>query len=500
MSERLPYEEQLPQQWHDLPLPDENSAWADMKRRLDDDDDDGVVIPWWRRGCAVWGLLLLVLLALGWWWFEPHKWASRRPGSNVSVDTAQAPELRPVNGNRGSSATPGTDRRSSNDSSSLPAIRNSDTQGTAPTGQPVSDSPATNTEITKPSVTTNSETEITVTPGGKTTRRKNTAGTRPPARQTGSLPRVTSNNNQPVISSNVDKQRPVDEGKPVSSAEKNKRDDIPAITADEKKSDTNAVAENKRPDSTTTKPPVTSNLQDSTNSKNAKQKKEKERKPYFFSGGIALQQQIPIAGQTTSPYNAVGRKGSLRDYIPSIYLRYNKKDRWFFQGEFRYGAPQYTKNLTFDEVAVLDTAGGINFTVITSQRVLKTYYHQLPLTFQHYILPGWSLGGGVVWNKFYGAITEQQVNRRDNATQNDTVVDYKVVLDKSDSSGVFSKSYFQGVVETQYQWKRFSLGARYAFGLQPYMRFTLPGAVRREEKNSSLQIFLRYQLWKSKEK
>src|SRR5690242_13239330 len=65
MSERLPYEEQLQQRWNDLPLPDENMAWADMKRRLDKDDNDGIV--WWRPGCALWGLALLLLLALGWW-------------------------------------------------------------------------------------------------------------------------------------------------------------------------------------------------------------------------------------------------------------------------------------------------------------------------------------------------------------------------------------------------------------------------------------------------
>ena len=38
MNERLPYEEQLSQQWNNLPLADENMAWADMKRRLEEDD------------------------------------------------------------------------------------------------------------------------------------------------------------------------------------------------------------------------------------------------------------------------------------------------------------------------------------------------------------------------------------------------------------------------------------------------------------------------------
>ena len=35
MSERLPYEDHLQQHWADLPLPDENKAWEDMRRRLE---------------------------------------------------------------------------------------------------------------------------------------------------------------------------------------------------------------------------------------------------------------------------------------------------------------------------------------------------------------------------------------------------------------------------------------------------------------------------------
>src|SRR6185503_19205540 len=72
MSDRLPYEEQLAQQWNDLPLPDENMAWADMKRRLEEDDDDSI-IPFWLRGCGPWGLLLVALLGLGWWLFWKPK-------------------------------------------------------------------------------------------------------------------------------------------------------------------------------------------------------------------------------------------------------------------------------------------------------------------------------------------------------------------------------------------------------------------------------------------
>ncbi len=77
MSDRLPYEEQLAQQWNDLPLPDEDMAWADMKRRLEEDDDDGI-IPFWLRGCGLWGLLLIALLGIGWWLFWKPKTSNKK--------------------------------------------------------------------------------------------------------------------------------------------------------------------------------------------------------------------------------------------------------------------------------------------------------------------------------------------------------------------------------------------------------------------------------------
>src|SRR5688572_1286801 len=73
MNERLPYEEQLKQQWSDLPLPDENVAWEDMKRRLEEDDERRP-FPFWLNGCAGWGLLGILLLGLGWWILRPEKW------------------------------------------------------------------------------------------------------------------------------------------------------------------------------------------------------------------------------------------------------------------------------------------------------------------------------------------------------------------------------------------------------------------------------------------
>ncbi len=113
-----------------------------------------------------------------------------------------------------------------------------------------------------------------------------------------------------------------------------------------------------------------------------------------------MNQQLPFAGQNFTTYSALGRKGNLADYIPSLYIRFNGRDKWFIQGEFRYEGPQYTKQFVYAQNFLKDTIS--NTTTITSVQLKKTFYHQLPVSFNYYVLPNWSVGAGLTWNRFRG--------------------------------------------------------------------------------------------------
>lgn len=78
-----------------------------------------------------------------------------------------------------------------------------------------------------------------------------------------------------------------------------------------------------------------------------------QRKPLYFGAGLGMHQLLPIAGQKSNPYNALGRKSALGDYIPSVYPRLYKDKKWFIQSEFRFGAPQYTKEIIFNQYKFL---------------------------------------------------------------------------------------------------------------------------------------------------
>jgi hypothetical protein len=83
MNKRLPYEEELSKQLNDLPLPDEQGSWDDMKRRLDEDNDDGIIIPPVKKGCMGYGLLLLLLAIILVLVVKPYKWLSHRKEKNI---------------------------------------------------------------------------------------------------------------------------------------------------------------------------------------------------------------------------------------------------------------------------------------------------------------------------------------------------------------------------------------------------------------------------------
>ncbi|PZR29391.1 MAG: hypothetical protein DI535_03370 [Citrobacter freundii] len=460
MSERLPYEEQLPQQLRDFPLPDEDAAWADMKRRLEEDDDDGIIV-WWRRGCAGWGLLLLALIVIGWWFFVKKDHGEEKTKTIITQQIGSVPD---------------------SGKSSGPVIQTDTVFVQDPLSVIVTD---TVTDLKRNSI-----------PGDSSLYKR-------PGKNNLSADQIK-------IHIDTVKRKAVDRKKSKKSTanyllqrreKASEEDSLPATdnTGKNEKSiseDSTAIDRARlfiAGDSSITKKidsvkkPVGPIKTDST----AKTNKLKS-KSYFLSGGAGLNQQLPIAGQKAVPYGSQGRGFSFADYIPSVYLRFNKANRWFIQGEFRYGAPQYNKPLTYFQRN--DTVGGGSR--ITERQLQKTYYHQLPVSFNLYITPEWAIGAGIVWNRFSKSVFQQSV--RDPQSPADSFISKDIIVGKDPASEGLSTSYFQGLIESQYQWKKFSFGARYTFGLSPYLRFTLPGQPEQKESNRSLQLFIRYQLFKKK--
>ena len=506
MNERLPYEEQLAQQWNDCPLPDENMAWADMKRRLEEEEDKPL-LPFWLRGCAGWGLLGILLLGLGWWIVREGKYFKQKQGrQNISVSgkknstgendtavvlTASIP-----------SAT-----ENNNQKDTFLSLQDANSTMTGQNNPDTKDSNIVNSTSGHSTVLQKEKenTSIQVQPAAKAGMQKN----KKEIIITG-IEKGVKNKKRPAGQEEIIQQpQGVDrEGDKQKEKQQDKQHDkqhtLPGITVAEKNEPITQPDTMKKVVSTGS----VQYVQTDTAAKKIKQpgdnvvkKNDSTRtSQLIFSTGIGLQQQLPVAGQKWVPYNAQGRKGSLADYIPSVYVRLTKPGKWFLQSEFRYGAPQYTKQFVYQQQIVNDTGSNPRFSITTSHQVKKTYYHQLPLVFNYFIRSRFSIGAGIQWNKFAGAVAENTSVFKNNILQQDSVLSKFIQKVKRDTTTEFKKSWFQAIIETQYQWKRFSLGARYSIGLQPYIIYTLPGKLPQQEKSNSFQLFIRYEFWRGSRK
>lgn len=448
MSERLPYEE-MDRQFNDLPLPDEEASWQKMKELLDDDDDDIIPPPVFLRSCMGWGIILLVGLIATWLVIRPEKrWNEKDQTKNTSSTKAREQQSHKTNAvEKNNTILIPPDEAKDKEVISLPKQEEAGL-------------------LTKPSIKQSETKKISPNRILETNRKYN----------------------------NKKQQEVPGEKKRLKEPENIVGTGNSIGKTNQDKSDTSSITTNhlqvSKPEDTIRAENIP-HLNDSAIQK----KKTNTQKKLFFTAGIGEQQQIPIAGQTAVPYSHYGRKGSLSNYIPSVFVQLQKEKKWFLQGEFRYGAPQSVKEFSFNRKTKLDTF--TNNITITTQRLKKTFYHQLPFSFNYYILPNLSVGIGGVYSHFFGAITEKEITSYNTLTQ--TVSNVKQIIPiRHFTDSFLYKTQVHALLQADYQWKKFSVELRYTKDIQPYIKYTKPDGTVDEEKNQSLQFIVRYRLWQSK--
>jgi hypothetical protein len=507
MNDERPYKEFPPEQLNDLPLPDEEQSWQSMKQLLDKDDNDRVPPPIWFGGCTGW-IVMLGLLGALWLVFRPDQWLDRSEGERQRVER-QKEKGGTDKGGRNKVERQEVERQK--DTVLTPADKSNEPvqPGTAVTDErplpqqeetvpgEARDRTKNNTEREKVEGKGQKERSLvqrTVQPVKKREIKKNDTGVPQQAEvKRGNTKQKPNNTKQRPTNT---QQKAPKEKQAIDSGTVVKQTVTPQTTSPKAPSPDSTVTA-KATDPPKKDPMLPKPTTDSGTQKSTAKKKEHKEKNYYFSAGLALQQQIPFAGQKANPYDYYGRKGSLADYIPSVYLRFHQDRKWFIQSEFRYGAPQSVKEITYGSMSFSDTGNVI--TTTTAFRLKKTFFHQLPVSFNYFVLPNWSVGAGVMYSRFHGAVSEETVRLRNNQLQRDSLVSQKVVYVKAsdDSTSAFTSSQLHALIETQYQWKRFSFGLRYTQGLQPFIRYMEPNGVLREEKNRSLQAFIRFRIWQS---
>jgi hypothetical protein len=516
MSENPRYEE-VDQQFNDLPMPDQEESWQKMKEMLDkDDNDDRIVPPIFLNSCLGWGLLLLVGLTVVWLVVRPERWWSE---TTKAKDTSLSDKVQ----------KPGSKEASGDEKSTISKHPINKDETSIITDQKQKISPSTQSSVIEQNKKSEPKTKDTLLSDKvqkqntkEELRDEKSAISKHPINKdetsviTGQKQKISRSVQSPVIDQNKNKSSfntvPVRNKKPEPKTKEPiqktdlaqqtliKSNNIPTKVNDDetfdqrnkmKNGDTSLFATNQQQIPSVKDSVKTESMIQPVDSAIQKKTILSQRK-LMVTAGLGLQQLIPIAGQAAVPYNYYGSEGVLPDYTPSVFLQLHKKGKWFIMGEFRYGAAQSVKEFSYNQQTKYDTAS-MNVTM-TTMRLKKTYYHQLPLSFNYYVIPNLSVGIGGMYSRFYGATTEKEINTQNVLTQTNATVE-EIIPVKHFTDSFLYKTQVHTFIQADYHWKRFSFGLRYTRDLQPYIRYTKPDGTIDEKKNQSLQLMIRYRLW-----
>ena len=454
--------------WNDLPVPDEEQSWQKMKALLDQDDDNKVPPPVFFRTCAGWGLFAIALLAAIWFVVRPDQlWSKRQIAQKQKEQAAGSKHkesLSPIEKenitNYNQQATEEKTKVSKQN------LKNKSTYH----GHLETEMLTVKTHLhPKQAGNQNSVSKANTRLNGK--RISSTAATGKMVNRTNDQKAVNTLQNLPASPTDLT----VSQNNPEMPAGVNPSDRLETTIA----KDTLNNQRSKEDTSAKSQSPLD------------EKKRDGKKKLFFLTAGSGSQQQIPIGGQDAFPYNYYGRKGSLSDYIPSAYVRLHKGNKWFVQAEFRYGAPQSVKDFSYSRQTLYDTS--TQSLTTTSLYLRKTYYHQIPLSFNYYVKPNWSVGAGGVYSRFYGAVTEEEVKSRNVFTQAEKISRKIVQIPEYNDSFLY-KTQLHFMIQTDYQWKRFSFGLRYKKDIQPYIKYTQPDGKVNVKKNQSLEAIIRFKI------
>jgi len=465
---QLRYEE-TDQQFNDLPMPDEEASWQKMKELLEEEDDNDILPPpVFFHSCLGWGLLFSGLIA-AWLIIRPEK----RWSENTGTYSTSSSKERPHQNRTIVNPSKKTDPEKINPSSSSSIKKLSDKKKS-----PVANIPNENEDLS-----------LSKHPLSRQALKNGAAKTLTAKNKNSKLPtRETLLKNQIARQPDGRKDANAAEKKDENRKDGNQQIDASVVITNQQRDSTAA-------DTTTIAKDTATKEKETHPSDSASQKKAQPPKnKTFLTAGIGEQQQIPIGGQTAVPYSHYGRKGSLSDYVPSVYVRLQKEKKWFAQAEFRYGAAQSVKEFSYNRKTSFDAATK-EITTVT-MRLKKTYYHQLPLSFNYYVRPDLSIGIGGMYSRFYGAIAEEETKTQNLVSGRQTIFKEIIPIRHFTDSFLY-KTQVHVLVQADYQWKKFSFGLRYTKDIQPYIKYTRPDGTIEEEKNQSLQFLIRYQLWRS---
>lgn len=473
MNKKLPFEDAFERRMNNLPNEHEDESWQKMKKLLDDNEKRRPLA--FLKTSKVWSLFILLLLMGVWFIICPAHSVKEKPVATLENKALLQPKINthhlPKVVNKTQTLKPAV-------SDAINKTVNNQSHHSAQIASVVSDTKTMSRRETKTSTARERRALVVKKVFGENRSKQNnlSANKQSTGKET-SAAGIKGN----VVST---------KGNPVNSSKA-----IPPLHPNKESADTTFILKPGQDNTLITKHnDLSTHKEDAAAKENTASEKAAlhKLKKYFVNAGIGVQQQIPVANHQVVHYGYNGNN-NLSDYIPSLYLRFEREQKWFLQGEFIYGAPQLLKKLAYSRQTNSDSSGAVTTTTL---HLKKTFYNDIPVSFNYYLRPDLSAGIGVAYSWFHGAIAEKEINTHNSLTQTNSLVQQVVPIGGYTDSFLY-KSHTYLFLQTDYQWRRLSLSLRYTKDVQPFIKYTLPNGAVENQKNWSLQFMLRFRVWKS---
>ena len=498
MNEQQPYEKHLADKLHQLPLPDVEPNWQQMKVLLDKEMPRGG--GYWRW---ITGIGLLLLMLGGTWYFTSTS-------ANEKITTAVAAE-----------PTSRHEKETAKSTASTPESEpGSKTAGGSISSQKI------NPQITDSIKKTNEEILLERLKTEKPLSTRNPSSTNPETPNSRKLSQATAitdeaviagnssvqikgdksnkkvSTNQPIgnltipqpLTGNMSKNVDYDPGKYaiVFFPTDNSRieSNIPGMAVDSlNKNYSRIFPANK---------PIAASAAAKTKSAKAKNLAIGENKNLAF--GFSLPMTFPLGDQKPGPYNVNAKPNTVTDYIPVPHLQYHVNNKVYLQTEIQLMKPQFIQPvLMYQHRTEYPSTNSIHYNSIYAR---KLYYFNIPVGIHYSPFQHFYLGTGLQFSSLVSGVAMHEETSFVIGSGIRTIVNQSYEKFKNDTiSDMIDNSEFRLMLDANYYWKKFTVGLRYNQALSNYVSFRLNNVSPLfQDKNKSLQFYLRYNLWEDHKK
>jgi len=216
-----------------------------------------------------------------------------------------------------------------------------------------------------------------------------------------------------------------------------------------------------------------------------------------FAAGLALPQSFAIAGQQSPSYGVNATASRVSDYLPVPFFQYHMNSKLFLQTELQFQSPQYTDRLLVSQNQKQITSSS---TLQNNVFIEKLYYFHIP--FNVYFSPArnFYIGSGLQFSSLLSGVATYETNRYNGSTLENSYSKVEGFKDDTIASKL-SSSEWRYQFDANYYFKRFTFGARYNQAFSQFVNLQpSPSLPSTQARNQSFFIYLRYNIWEERKK